>query len=364
MKKSALVALAGIAAVSVALSGCGRTEPGAEGGDDAAGFAADASIGVALPDRTSENWVLAGDLFTNGLEEAGFDGNVQYAGSSNSVGDQQQQIQTMIDSGVEVLVIGAADTNQLATQLEAADAAGVTVIAYDRLIQNSDLVDYYVAFDNYNVGVLQAESLLEGLEARFPDAQPWNIELFSGSADDSNSAVFFDGAMSVLQPAIDDGTVTVVSDQTSVQQTATEDWTAENAQNRMDTLLQSSYQGVELHGVLSPNDNLARAILTSVANDGRPTPVVTGQDSEVESVQSIVAGNQYSTIYKDTRALVAETISMVSQLQAGEEVTTTGEQDNGAAEIPSNLLEPVIVTQENAAEAYADNPDLAPLTQP
>lgn len=363
MKKSALVALAGIAAVSVALTGCGRTEPGAEGGDDAAGFAADASIGVALPDRTSENWVLAGDLFTDGLEEAGFEGNVQYAGSSNSVGDQQQQIQTMIDSGVEVIVIGAADTNQLATQLEAADAAGITVIAYDRLIQNSDLVDYYVAFDNFHVGELQAQSLLEGLEARYPDAAPWNVELFSGSADDSNSAVFFDGAMSVLQPAIDDGTITIVSGQTSVQQTATEDWAAENAQNRMDTLLQSSYQGVELHGVLSPNDNLARAILTSVANDGRETPVVTGQDSEVESVESIVAGNQYSTIYKDTRALVAATIDMVSQLQAGEEVTVTGEQDNGAAEIPSNLLEPVIVTQENAAEAYADNPDLAPLTE-
>lgn len=364
MKRTAIVALAGIAAVTVALSGCGRTDPGASGGDDAAGFAADASIGVALPDRTSENWVLAGDLFTNGLQEAGFDGNVQYAGSSNAVGDQQQQIQTMIDAGVEVLVIGAADTNQLATQLEAADAAGITVIAYDRLIQNSDLVDYYVAFDNFNVGVLQAQSLLEGLEAKYPGVSPWNVELFSGSGDDSNSAVFFDGAMSVLQPAIDDGTINIVSGQTTVQQTATDDWAAENAQNRMDTILQASYQGVDLHGVLSPNDNLARAILTSAANDGRDTPVVTGQDSEVESVQSIVAGNQYSTIYKDTRALVAETIAMVQSLQAGEEPTTTGEQDNGAAQIPSNLLDPVIVTQDNAAEAYADNPDLAPLTQP
>ncbi|SDH76862.1 substrate-binding domain-containing protein [Agrococcus jejuensis] len=364
MKKSALVALAGIAAVSVALTGCGRTDPGTEGGDDAAGFAADASIGVALPDQTSENWVLAGDLFENGLEEAGFDGNVQYAGSSNAVGDQQQQIQTMIDSGVEVIVIGAADTNQLAAQLEAADAAGVTVIAYDRLIQNSDLVDYYVAFDNFHVGELQAQSLLEGLEERFPGQEPWNVELFSGSADDSNSAVFFDGAMSVLQPAIDDGTINIVSGQTSVQQTATEDWAAENAQNRMDTILQTSYQGIQLHGVLSPNDNLARAILTSADNAGLETPVVTGQDSEVASVESIVAGVQYSTIYKDTRALVAATIDMVSQLQAGEEVTTTGESDNGVTEVPSNLLEPVIVTQANAAEAYAENPDLEPLTQP
>ncbi|WP_413318552.1 sugar-binding protein [Agrococcus sp. 1P02AA] len=370
MKKTTFAALAGIAAVSIALTGCGRAdtpaETGAEGGETAAaggGFAADATIGVALPDRTSENWVLAGDLFTNGLEEAGFTGNVQYAGSSNSVGDQQQQIQSMISAGAEVIIVGAADTNQLATQLEAADAADITVIAYDRLIQNSDLVDYYVAFDNYHVGELQAQSLLDGLEERYGDEDAWNVELFSGSADDSNSAVFFDGAMSVLQPKIDDGTLTVVSEQTTVQQTATEDWAAENAQNRMDTILQNSYQGEDLHGVLSPNDNLARAILTSVQNDGRDLPVVTGQDSEVESVQSIVAGDQYSTIYKDTRALVAAAIEMAQALQAGEEPTTTGTSDNGAVEVPANLLEPVIVTQANAAEAYADNEDLAPLTE-
>jgi putative multiple sugar transport system substrate-binding protein len=369
MRKTTTVALVGIVAVSVALTGCGRgdtsggSSAGPSEGAAAEGFAADATIGVALPDRTSENWVLAGDLFTNGLDEAGFEGNVQYAGSSNSVGDQQQQIQTMIDGGAEVIVIGAADTNQLATQLQAADAAGITVIAYDRLIQNSDLVDYYVAFDNYHVGELQAESLLQGLEERYGDQESWNIELFSGSPDDSNSAVFFDGAMSVLQPRIDDGTLTVVSGQTTVQQTSTEDWAAENAQNRMDTILQSSYQGQELHGVLSPNDNLARAILTSVQNDGRDVPVVTGQDSEVESVRAIVAGTQYSTIYKDTRALVAATIEMVQALQAGEEPETTATSDNGAMEVPANLLEPVIVTQENAAEAYADNPDLAPLTE-
>lgn len=367
MRKSTIAALAGIAAVSIALTGCGRADTGTgtegEGTEPQAGFAADATIGVALPDRTSENWVLAGDLFTNGLADAGFTGNVQYAGSSNSVGDQQQQIQSMIADGAEVIIIGAADTAQLATQLEAAEAAGITVIAYDRLIQDSELVDYYVAFDNFHVGELQAQSLLEGLEAQHGDLDTWNIELFSGSPDDSNSAVFFGGAMSVLQPMIDDGTLNVVSGQTTVQQTATQDWAAENAQNRMDTILQASYGGTDLHGVLAPNDNLARAILTSVQNAGRDVPVVTGQDSEVESVQLIVDGVQYSTIYKDTRALVAASIEMAEALQAGEEPTTTGTQDNGAYEVPSNLLEPVIVTQENAAEAYAENPDLAPLTE-
>lgn len=369
MKKITIGAIAGIAAVSLALTGCGRAEPGEDEGEAGSGFAEDAAIGVALPDQTSENWVLAGDLFENGLADAGFDDNVQYAGATNPVQDQQQQIQTMIDAGVEVIVIGAADTGQLATQLEAADAAGITVIAYDRLIQNSELVDYYVAFDNFHVGELQATSLLQGIGYLDADGEetgeegPYNIELFSGSPDDSNSQVFFDGAMSVLQPLIDDGTLNVVSGQTSLQQTATEDWLAENAQNRMDTILQGSYGDEDLDGVLSPNDTLARAILTSVSSSGRDLPIVTGQDSEVESVQSIMAGEQYSTIYKDTRALVAATVEMVQALQAGEEPTTTGESDNGAAEIASNLLEPVIVTQENAAEAYADNEDLAPLTE-
>src|SRR5690606_27141727 len=145
---------------------------------------------------------------------------------------------------------------------------------------------------------------------------PYNIELIAGSSDDANSTPFFEGAMSVLQPKIDDGTLVVVSGQTTFEQVATQGWKAENAQKRMDTVLSGSYPGdKEIHGILSPNDTLARAALTSVSQAGKDLPVITGQDSEVESVKSIVAGEQYSTIYKDTRELVAQSIATVKELQ-------------------------------------------------
>jgi putative multiple sugar transport system substrate-binding protein len=165
----------------------------------------------------------------------------------------------------------------------------------------------------------------------------------------------------VLQPKIDDGTLTVVSGQTAVAQTATQGWLAANAQSRMDTLLAGNYQGVELDGVLSPNDTLARAIIESVRSAGKPIPVVTGQDSEVESVKSIMAGEQYMTIYKDTRSLVAAAVAMVKELQAGSaisEINDTKSYDNGVKVVPSYLLAPVVVTKENAVTAYANNPAL------
>ena len=369
MKKLVLSAAALFAVGALALSGCsserGGSGDGAGDGDGATGFEAGARIGIALPDKTSENWVLAGDLFTDGLEAAGFEADVQYAPASNTVAEQQNQIQSMVTSGAKVIVIGAKDGKQLATQVEAAKAAGAYVIAYDRLIENTEAVDYYVAFDNFKVGQLQGQALLEGLEKNAGHGAPYNVELFSGSPDDANSAVFFDGAMDVLQPKIDDGTLVVQSGQTEIGQTATQGWLAENAQERMDAILTSTYSDKELDGVLSPNDTLARAILTSVDQAGKKQPVVTGQDSEAESVRLIMEDRQYSTINKDTTLLVEQTIKMIEQLQAGEEVDVndTEQYDNGAKVVPSYLLEPVIVTQENAAEAYENVPSLLEIVQ-
>jgi putative multiple sugar transport system substrate-binding protein len=351
----------------LALTACSERS-GSSGGDSAdsgKGFPADALIGVALPAKTSENWVLAGDLFVNGLKEAGFQSDVQYAGASSTVSDQQNQIQAMVTKGAKVIVIGATDASQLSTQVKAAKDAGAYVIAYDRLIKNTPDVDYYVAYDNFKVGQLQGQALLDGMKAKKPNG-PYTIELFSGSPDDNNSAVFFDGAMSVLKPEIDKGTVVVGSGQTDIKQTAIEGWKAENAQRRMDSLLTSTYStGKTLDGVLSPNDTLARAIITSVKGAGKPLPVVTGQDSEVESVKSIMAGEQYSTINKDTRNLVKQTIQMIKDLQQGKEpeVNDTTSYNNGVKVVPAYLLPPQIVTKANAAEAYANDPILAPLTK-
>jgi putative multiple sugar transport system substrate-binding protein len=369
MRKLSIALVAAGTVGALLLAGCSSSDrEGSTGGGTTeettatAGFDADATIGVALPQKTSENWVLAEDLFNTGLTDAGFNPIVQFA--NGGVTEQQNQIQAMIEQGAKVIVVGAIDGSQLGTQLEAAAADGIKIIAYDRLVKNTEAVDMYVAFDNYQVGVLQGTALLEGLAARQGDG-PYNIELIAGSPDDANATPFFEGAMSVLQPKIDDGTLVVVSGQVTFEEVATQGWKAENAQKRMDTVLAGFYTDTELDGILSPNDTLGRAAMTAVAQAGKPTPVVTGQDSEVESVKSIVAGEQYSTIYKDTRELVAQTIKEIQLLQAGDdaEINDTESYDNGVKIVPSYLLTPKIVTQENAAEVYKDDPTLFPLTQ-
>jgi putative multiple sugar transport system substrate-binding protein len=360
-KAGKAAAVAAIAAL--ALTGCGRSEsPSGGGSGSAGGFPQDSSIGVALPQKTSENWVLAEKLFNDGLKGAGFKADVQFA--NGGVSEQQNQISAMVTKGAKVIIVGAIDGSQLGTQLKQAKDSGATIIAYDRLLLNTENVDYYVAYDNFKVGVLQGQALLEGMKAKKPSG-PYNIELFAGSPDDANAKVFFDGAMSVLKPKIDDGTLKVLSGQTGFEQAVTQGWKAENAQRRADTLLTGSYGSASLDGVLSPNDTLARAVLTSVKAAGKPTPVITGQDSEVESVKSILANEQYSTINKDTRKLVEHAITMVKDLQAGKkpEVNDDKSYNNKVKTVPAYLLEPVIVTAANVKTAYKDDPVLGPITK-
>lgn len=366
--RNVVKAMAAAAAIgTLALTGCGRSDSGSSSASGGAsggsgGFAKDSLIGVALPQKTSENWVLAENLFNTDLKDAGYKADVEFA--NGGVSEQQNQIQSMVTKGAKVIVVGAIDGSQLSTQIKAAKDAGVTVIAYDRLLKNTNAVDYYIAYDNFKVGQLQGQALLDGMKAKKPNG-PYNIEIFAGSPDDANAKVFFDGAMSVLQPKIDDGTLKIASGQKSFEQAVTQGWKAENAQKRMDTLLSANYGSATLDGVLSPNDTLARAILTSVKGAGKATPVVTGQDSEVESVKSIMAGQQYSTINKDTRNLVKDTIKMVNSVQQGQkpEINDEKSYNNGVKVVPAYLLPPQIVTKANAKEAYANDPTLSKLTQ-
>ncbi|WP_104060944.1 sugar-binding protein [Arthrobacter sp. 4R501] len=359
-KAGKAAAIAAIAAL--ALTACGRAEPGTTSTTGAGGFEKNSSIGVALPQKTSENWVLAEKLFNDGLSSAGFKPDVQFA--NGGVSEQQNQISAMITKGAKVIIVGAIDGAQLGTQLKQAKDSGATIIAYDRLLLNTENVDYYVAYDNFKVGVLQGQALLDGMKAKKPTG-PYNIELFAGSPDDANAKVFFDGAMSILKPKIDDGTLKVLSGQASFEQAVTQGWKAENAQRRADTLLTGSYGTASLDGVLSPNDTLARAVLTSVKAAGKPLPIITGQDSEVESVKSILAGEQYSTINKDTRKLVEHAIVMVKDLQAGKtpEINDDKSYNNTVKTVPAFLLPPVIVTAANVKTAYVDDPVLGPLTK-
>lgn len=363
MRKIALTATALAAVAALTLAGCSSREETGGTDEGAAGFDEGSLIGVALPDKTSENWVLAGGLFEDAISEAGFEGDVQYAGQSTPVPDQQAQIDAMVTSGAKVIIIGAKDGGQLGAQVENAKAAGVTVIAYDRILENTESIDYYLAFDNFKVGQSQGQALLDGLAEKFPDADTYNVELFAGSPDDPNASVFFEGAMDVLQPAIEDGTLNVVSGQTEFTQVTTQGWAPEEAQSRADTLLQANYGSTELHGVLSPNDTLARAVITSVEQAGKADIVITGQDSEAASIPLIMSGKQYMTIYKDTRALVAQALEMVKQLAEGGEADTNAETDNKVKQVPTFYLDPVVVTADNAAEAYADNEDLLALTK-
>ena len=318
------------------------------------------SIGIAMPTKSSARWISDGDSMVKQFQEAGYETDLQYA--EDDIPNQLAQIENMITKGVDVLVIAAIDGTTLSNALENAAASGIKVIAYDRLIRDSENVDYYATFDNFKVGVQQATSLVNGLKERFPDQDSWNVELFGGSPDDNNAYFFYNGAMSVLQPMIDDGKINVVSGQMGMDKVGTLRWDGAVAQSRMDNLLSANYTDKQIHGVLSPYDGLSIGILSSLKGVGYGSgdmkmPIVTGQDAEVPSVKSILAGEQYSTVFKDTRELARVTVSMVDALlQGGEpEINDTETYDNGVKVVPSYLLEPVSVDKSNYKEVLIDS---------
>ncbi|MAW88786.1 MAG: sugar ABC transporter substrate-binding protein [Phyllobacteriaceae bacterium] len=310
------------------------------------------TVGIAMPTKSSARWISDGDSMVKQFEAAGYTTDLQYA--EDDIPNQLAQIENMITKGVDVLVIAAIDGTTLSNALENAAASGIKVIAYDRLIRDSGDVDYYATFDNFKVGVQQASSLVQGLKERFPDTKPWNVELFGGSPDDNNAYFFYNGAMSVLQPMIDAGEIEIVSGQMGMDTVGTLRWDGAVAQARMDNLLSANYTDKQVHGVLSPYDGLSIGILSSLKGVGYGSgdlkmPIVTGQDAEVPSVKSILAGEQYSTIFKDTRELARVTVGMVEALlQGGEpEINDTSTYDNGVKVVPSYLLEPVAVDASN-----------------
>ncbi len=312
------------------------------------------TVGIAMPTKTSTRWISDGETMEKLFKDAGYTPDLQFA--DDDIPNQLAQIENMVTKGAKVLVIGAIDGTTLSDILQKAADADVKVIAYDRLIRDSGNVDYYATFDNFQVGVLQATTLVEGLKL---DAatEPKNIELFGGSPDDNNAFFFYDGAMSVLQPLIDSGKIVVKSGQTGMEQVGTLRWDGAVAQARMENLLSSTYTDAKVDGVLSPYDGLSIGILSALKGVGYgsgdlPMPVVTGQDAELPSVKSILAGEQYSTIFKDTRELAKVTVSMVDAIMGGKEpeVNDTKTYDNGVKVVPSYLLKPVAVDKTNAKE--------------
>jgi putative multiple sugar transport system substrate-binding protein len=312
------------------------------------------TVGIAMPTKSSARWISDGNSMVDQFTAAGYATDLQYA--EDDIPNQLAQIENMITKGVDVLVIAAIDGTTLSNALENAAASGIKVIAYDRLIRESGNVDYYATFDNFKVGVQQASSLVDGLKARFGDG-PYNVELFGGSPDDNNAFFFYNGAMSVLQPMIDSGDIVIVSGQMGMDKVGTLRWDGAVAQARMDNLLSAHYTDKQIHGVLSPYDGLSIGILSSLKGVGYGSgdlkmPIVTGQDAEVPSVKSILADEQYSTVFKDTRELARVTVGMVEALLQGgtPEINDTSTYDNGVKVVESYLLEPVSVDKSNWEE--------------
>ncbi|MBN2655831.1 MAG: sugar-binding protein [Spirochaetales bacterium] len=315
------------------------------------------TVGIAMPTQSSQRWIQDGGYMKQILEERGYKVDLQYA--EDNIDAQVAQIENMIVKGADALVIAAIDGAALFNVLEQAAQNNVKIISYDRLIVNSPHVSYYATFDNFKVGVIQASSLETALDLK-SGAGPFNIELFAGSPDDTNAGYFFKGAMSVLQPYIDKGKLVVVSGQTDFDQVATLRWDGVVAQQRMDNLLAAYYTDKTVDAVLSPYDGLSIGILSALKSVGygsaKPIPYVSGQDAEIPSVKSILAGEQYSTVFKDTRTLAKRASDMVDAVLQGTEpeINDTKTYNNGVKIVPSFLETPVSVDKSNVVEALID----------
>jgi len=353
-----ILAITAASVLALTMSGCGRSTEAAGGGTESGAAAEKGTIGVAMPTKTSQRWIKDGDYIKAELEAAGYEVNLQYA--NDDIPTQVTQVNDMVTRANQVMVVASIDGTALAGVLKEAADAGVPVIAYDRLLRSTEAVDYYTTFDNLKVGELQATSLVAGLEASGV-AKPWNVELFAGSPDDNNATFFFNGAMTVLQPMIDSGDIVIPSGETDFKTVATLRWDAAVAKKRMENVLTKSYSSTDVHAVLAPYDGLSRGIIAALKGSGygsgeKKLPVITGQDAEIESVKSILAGEQYSTVFKNTGDLAKATVKMIQEIAEGQtvEVNDTESYDNGVKIVPTYLLEPVSVDAANVKQVLLD----------
>lgn len=385
MKRKVLGMVLATSMVAATLVGCGggdaapaATEPAAEteapaaeaeaeaeapaADAEAEAPAADAAapsgnkVGVAMPTKDLQRWNQDGSNMQAELEAAGYEVDLQYA--SNDVATQVSQIENMINGGCSALVIASIDGESLTTVLEGAKSAGIPVIAYDRLIMNTDAVSYYATFDNYMVGTKQGQYIVDALDLDNADG-PFNMEITGGSPDDNNAKFFYQGAIDVLQPYMDAGKIVVPSGQIEFATVGTPAWSTETAQSRMENILSSNYaDGTNLDIALCSNDSTALGVENALAaNYTGNYPVVTGQDCDIANVKNMIDGKQSMSIFKDTRTLASQVVKMVGQIMKGEtvEVNDTETYDNGTGVIPSYLCEPVFADVNNYKELLIDS---------
>ena len=360
--RKAVAAAAGMTLLFGALTACSSERAGDEAGGESGGGDTPL-IGIAMPTRSLERWNNDGAHLEKLLGDAGYETTLQYA--DNKVDQQITQLQNMVNQGADVLVIASIDGTALGPVLDAAAKEDIPVIAYDRLINDSEHVDYYATFDNEKVGTLQGEFIAEqlGLEG---GAGPFNLEPFAGSPDDNNARFFFKGAWDVLTPYVESGQLVVpsgkapatVDDWTTI---GIQGWESAKAQSEMENRLNSFYTDKKVDVVLSPNDSLALGIEQAREGSGYTAgegwPLVTGQDADEANVKNMLAGKQSMTVWKDTRSLGDQVATMVQQIVEGEEVEVndTETYDNGVKVVPSYLLDPQVVTPDNVQSSLVDS---------
>ena len=368
MKKKLLsVLLTGALAASMFV-GCGTstetTDTGAATGGDTAtestdtgsGAAGGTKVGVAMPTKDLQRWNQDGANMQSELEAAGFEVDLQFA--SNDVQTQLSQVENMISSGCNVLVIAAIEGSSLGEALDMAKEAGIPVIAYDRLLMDSDAVSYYATFDNYMVGTVQGTYVKDTLDLDNAEG-PFNIEFTAGDPGDNNAGYFFNGAFDVLKPYIDEGKLVVVSGQKTFEECATPTWATETAQSRAENILSSYYaDGTNIDVWLCSNDSTALGVENALAANYNGTyPIVTGQDCDIENTKNMIAGKQAMSVFKDTRTLANQVVKMITQILNGEEVDVndTETYNNNVITVPSYLCEPVFADVNNYKELLIDS---------
>ena len=319
-------------------------------------------IGVSMPTKDLQRWNQDGANMKAQLEKAGYKVDLQYA--NNDIATQTSQIENMVTKGDKVLVIASIDGSALKSVLDKAKNKGISVIAYDRLIMNSDAVSYYATFDNYKVGTIQGDFLVDKLNLKNRSASnPAYIEFFTGSPDDNNINFFFGGAMDVLTPYLNSGVLVCRSGQTSKAQCATLNWSTEEAQKRMENLVSSQGygpNGTRLDAVYSSNDSCALGITNALVAAGYTAdnfPIITGQDCDKPSVKNMLKGIQAMSIFKDTRTLAEKVVGMVDAIMQGRqpEINDRKTYNNGTGVIPSYLCDPVFATTDNYKKLLIDS---------
>ena len=368
MKKRVLGLMMTAALAMGLFAGCGPADTGADPAatTDTATESSDSStsaasngkrVAVAMPTQSSERWINDGNNMKEKLEALGYEVDLQYA--EDDVQAQVSQIENMIAAGADCLVIAAVDSSALVNVEEQAKEAGIPIIAYDRLLMDTDAVSYYATFDNKGVGTAIGKYIEESKDLANTD-ETYTIEFFMGSPDDNNAVMLYNGLMEVLQPYLDDGTLVCKSGRTSFEDTCILRWSQETAQQNCENYLTGFYADEKLDICATAFDGFAYGCKAALEGAGYTVgedwPLITGQDAELMATKNIIAGSQTMSIYKDTRLLADKCVTMVQAVLEGAEpeINDTEQYDNGKLVVPSYLCTPVAVDKDNYKEIIVD----------